>query len=300
MNLGASTSTAGEIHRIRYSAPQASFTASPNAGTAPLDVHFDATASTTQVPGGLTYTWDLDDGSGPSAGPATFDHTFPAGDYHVRLTVTDGNGAISQTTRLVSSNNTPPLVSIDEPPGTLTWRVGDSIHVSGSAIDPQDGDLSSAMVWTVTIKHCPPGGSCHDHPLVTFTGSSGDIVAPDHDAPTWLEITASVVDGGGLADSETVELAPETSIVTVATSPAGLPVSMGSQGGPGPFAAEMVVGSTRTVSASSPVVIGEKTYAFASWSDGQSISHPYTATPGPATLTATYQLIDLDAPDSCA
>ena len=44
VNLGASSGTAGEIHRIRYAAPQAAFTASPTSGAAPLDVHFDATA----------------------------------------------------------------------------------------------------------------------------------------------------------------------------------------------------------------------------------------------------------------
>ena len=299
VNLGASTGTAGEIHRIRYAAPQAVFTASPTSGPAPLDVHFDATGSTTQVPGGLTYTWDLDEGAGPVAGPAVFDHTFPAGTYHVRLTVTDGNGAVSRASRTVSPDNTPPLVSIDEPAGTLTWRVGDTIHVSGSAIDTQDGDLSASIEWTVIIKHCPADGPCHDHPLVDFSGPSGDFEAPDHDAPTQLEITASVTDSGDQTDTESVDIFPETSTVTVATSPVGLPVSMGSQGGPAPIQPVMVVGSTRTVSASTPAAIGEKTYAFVSWSDGQAVSHPYTATPGPASLTATYQLIDLDAPDVC-
>ncbi len=299
VNLGASTNSAGEIHRIRYAAPQAAFTASPTSGAAPLGVHFDGSASTTQVAGGLTYTWDLDDASAPFDGPAVFDHDFAAGTYHVRLTVTDGNGAVSQATRTVSSNNTPPLVSIDEPAGTLTWRVGDTIHVSGSATDAQEGDLSADIDWTVTIKHCPPGGSCHDHPLVSFTGASGDIAAPDHDGPTKLEITASVTDAGGQTDTETVEIFPETSTVTVATSPTGLPVAMGSLGGAAPIAPVMVIGSTRTVSAVTPAAKGEKTYAFVSWSDGGAVNHSYTATPGPATLTATYQLIDVDAPDSC-
>ena len=300
VNLGASTGTAGEIHRIRYAAPQAAFTASPTFGAAPLAVHFDASASTTQVPGALTYAWDLDDGSGPSAGPAVFDHTFPPGTYHVRLTVTDGNGAISQTTRTVSSNDTPPLLSIDQPTGSLTWRVGDTIHLSGSAIDAQDGDISAAITWTVNIQHCPPGGTCHSHPLTSFTGASGDIVAPDHDAPTYLHVTASVTDSGGQADVGTVDVYPQTSLVTVGTAPAGLPVSIGSLSGPGPIAPTMVVGSTRTVSAATPAVLGEKTYAFTGWSDGLARIHAYTASPGPASLTATYGLIDVDAPDTCS
>ena len=300
VNLGAGGAAAGEIHRIRYASPQAAFTATPTSGPAPLDVQFDASASTTFVPGGLTYTWDLDDGSAPAVGPAVFSHSFPAGTYHVHLTVTDGNGAISQATRIVSSNNTPPVVSIDAPAGTLTWKVGDTIHLSGTATDTQDGDLSASIEWDVVIEHCPPGGGCHVHPLVNFIGASGDISAPDHDAPTYLHITASVTDSGGQTDSASVDVYPQTSAVTVATSPTGLPVSMGSVSGPGPLALTMVVGSTRDVKATTPAVIGEKTYAFVSWSDGLGVIHQYTATPGPATLTATYQLIDTDAPDACS
>src|SRR4029077_1810356 len=111
------------------------------------------------------------------------------------------------------------------------------------------------------------GGGCHVHPLVNFIGASGDISAPDHDAPTWLHITASVTDSGGQTDSASVDVYPQTSAVTVATSPTGLPVSMGSVSGPGPLALTMVVGSTRDVKATTPAVIGEKTYAFVSWSD---------------------------------
>jgi glucose/arabinose dehydrogenase/PKD repeat protein len=299
VNLGASTGTAGEIHRIRYASPQAAFTASPTSGAAPLDVHVDGSASTSQVAGGLSYTWDLDDGSGPSTGPAVFDHAFPAGTYHVHLTVTDGNGAISQTSRTISSDNTPPLLSIDAPAGSLTWRVGDTIHLVGSAIDAQDGDIAASITWAVNIQHCPAGGPCHSHPLMSFTGSSGDIVAPDHDAPTYLHITAAVTDSGGQDEVGTVDLYPETSLVTVGTSPAGLPVTIGSLSGPGPIAPEMVVGSTRTVSASAQAALGERTYAFAGWSDGLAVIHDYTATPGPASLTASYQLIDVDAPDAC-
>ncbi|HEX7472506.1 MAG TPA: FxLYD domain-containing protein, partial [Candidatus Limnocylindrales bacterium] len=300
VNLGGSTSTAGEIHRIRYVAPQAAFTASPTSGIAPLDVHLDASASTTQVAGGLTYTWDLDDGGGPFVGAAVLDHSFAAGTYHVRLTVTDGDGMTSSTTHTVSSNNTPPSVSIDEPASSLTWQVGDTIHLSGSATDTQDGDLSASISWTVAIKHCPPGGGCHDHPLVSFSGASGDVVAPDHDAPTYLHITASVTDGGGLSDVGAVDVYAQTSAVTVTSVPVGLPVTMGSLSGPGPIHPLMVIGSTRDLSASTPASIGEKTYAFVDWSDGLAAMHPYTATPSAATLTATYQLIDTDAPDSCA
>lgn len=70
--------------------PQASFTASPETGQAPLDVSFDASDSSHdgQI---VSYSWDFDDGE--SATGETVSHTFESGDYEVALTVTDDEGA---------------------------------------------------------------------------------------------------------------------------------------------------------------------------------------------------------------
>ncbi|MGQ0602319.1 MAG: PQQ-dependent sugar dehydrogenase, partial [Anaerolineales bacterium] len=65
--------------------------------------------------------------------------------------------------------NQPPVASIDSPAAGTTWRVGDVINFSGSAIDPEDETLPpSAMSWQVILHHCP--SNCHEHPLQTFSG----------------------------------------------------------------------------------------------------------------------------------
>jgi len=69
--------------------PTAALTAEPLSGEAPLEVSFDASASSD--PDGIAgYRWDFGDGSGPQELPETTTHTFAEeGDYTVTLTVTD-------------------------------------------------------------------------------------------------------------------------------------------------------------------------------------------------------------------
>ena len=72
--------------------PVASFTATPGSGTAPLLVAFDGTGSTGA---NLTYAWNFGDPASGAANTSTLPkptHTFAAGTYQVRLTVSNGNG----------------------------------------------------------------------------------------------------------------------------------------------------------------------------------------------------------------
>lgn len=83
------------------SAPQASFTASATNGPAPLQVRFDASAST-DADGTITsYVWDFGDGTtatGLQAG-----HTFGEGTFTVTLTVTDDEGLSASKTLSISA-----------------------------------------------------------------------------------------------------------------------------------------------------------------------------------------------------
>jgi PKD repeat protein len=75
--------------------PTAAFTATPDGGTAPLTVTFDASASSGPS-GALAYAWDFGDGGAGTGSIAT--HTYlAAGTYVARLTVTDGGGSASAT-----------------------------------------------------------------------------------------------------------------------------------------------------------------------------------------------------------
>lgn len=78
------------------SPPIACFTASPNSGTAPLTVSFNASCSSDPNGSIVSYQWDLGDGGVRSG--QSFNYTyFDAGNYTVTLTVTDGSGLSRQT-----------------------------------------------------------------------------------------------------------------------------------------------------------------------------------------------------------
>jgi PKD repeat protein len=83
--------------------PTASLGVTPSSGTAPLTVQADGSASSDTDGVVTSYTFDFGDGTvvGPQPGPQA-SHTFAAGTWTVRLTVTDDLGASGQTTGAVS------------------------------------------------------------------------------------------------------------------------------------------------------------------------------------------------------
>jgi len=86
------------------SAPVADFTATPNAGSAPLEVSFDGTTSSDNS-AIASYSWNFGDGTNSTG--ATTSHTYPAGTYTATLTVTDDTGntnSISQTITSIDPN----------------------------------------------------------------------------------------------------------------------------------------------------------------------------------------------------
>ena len=80
--------------------PVASFTATPMTGNTPLDVDFDASASSDADGTIATYAWDFGDGQTASVTIATISHQFvlqsDSETYRVVLTVTDDGGATDQ------------------------------------------------------------------------------------------------------------------------------------------------------------------------------------------------------------
>ena len=285
----------GTIRRIRYFSqnqpPVAVINAQPTSGLAPLTVAFDGTASTDPDGDPVTYAWDLDDDGAfdDSTSPTpSFTYT-QAATYTPELKVSDPSGATGVSSVTITAGNTPPDATIDSPAAGTTWRVGDTIAFSGHAVDDQNGSLpASAHSWSLILHHCP--STCHEHPLQTFTGtSSGSFVAPDHEYPSHLELRLTATDSGGLSDTASTLLYPQTVQLGFASQPSGLSLTVGSTSQPTPFSKTVITGSTVSLSANSPQALSGQTYQFVSWSDGGAQTHSVVAN-NPATYTAAFAI----------
>jgi glucose/arabinose dehydrogenase len=287
----------GNIHRIKFLSsnhpPNAVATASPTSGPTPLTVNFDGSGSSDPDGDPITYSWDLN-GDG-TYGDSTlqkpsFTYTTP-GTYTVRLMVTDSKGASSVSAPItINAGNNPPVPTISAPASTLTWKVGDPINFSGSATDQEDGtEPASRLSWTIILHHCFTPTNCHTHLVQTFNGvASGTFNAPDHEYPCWLEIQLTAADSTGATATTSVRIDPQIMTITLASNPTGANVGINEIAGPTPLTKQAVIGSTNSISATSPQTIGGSTYTFSSWSDGGAQSHNIVAPATDTTYTATF------------
>jgi glucose/arabinose dehydrogenase len=190
------------------------------------------------------------------------------------------------------TGNRPPVLTVGSPDASRTWAVGDTISFAGSAVDPEDGTVpGDRLSWSVDLLHCP-AGQCHSHTVSTVVGGTGTVRAPDHDYPSYLQLTFTATDSQGARTSSVLRLDPKTVDLTFTTNPgglklAGLAVGSGETGTP--FTKTFIVGSSTSVTAPSPQVAKSGTYVFRSWSDGGAQSHQITAPAAPTTYTATYR-----------
>jgi PKD repeat protein len=284
----------GTIRRISYNnhAPLAVATASPTSGAAPLTVNFDGTGSSDPDGDPLSYAWDLDDdGAFDDSTQARPTYTYTAtGSHTATLKVTDPNGATDTDSVTITVGNTRPTAVINTPTPGTTWKVGDVISFSGSATDAQDGTLpASALTWKLIMHHCP--SNCHTHELSTFQGTkSGEFTAPDHEYPSYLELQLTATDTGGLTDTKSLQLDPQTVTLTFQTNPGGLRLVVNSAESRASFTRTVIVNSTNTISAVTPQTKAKNTYVFSSWSDGLAQTHSITAPATARTYTAKFSI----------
>jgi glucose/arabinose dehydrogenase len=284
-----------EIRRIVFTgqanrAPTALATADPEAGNLPLAVSFDGTGSSDPDGDPLTYEWDFGDGS-PTTSGATTSHTYTTqGTFTATLTVRDGRGGVGTDTLRIDAGNNPPAPSITNPSPSKLFRVGETITLSGSATDPEDGTLpAGSFSWEVLRHH-----DTHTHPWVEPTsGNNVPFQAPapeDLTATTnsYLEIRLTATDSRGLQRTITQDLDPRVVSVTVDTQPAGRRVDVFGQ----PFTAPATItswdGWGLAVNAPDQQDALGNPLVFAAWSDGGARAHTITTPASPATYVATY------------
>ncbi|HET8755685.1 MAG TPA: LamG-like jellyroll fold domain-containing protein [Solirubrobacteraceae bacterium] len=287
----------GTIRRIHgpnsNQAPTAVATATPSSGAVPLTVNFSGAGSSDPNPGTtLSYAWDLDgDGAFDDSTSQAPSRTYTTpGIVTVRLRVSDGS--LTDTTTVTVTAGTPPTATVTSPASGTTWRTGDTITFSGTATDFLGNAIApGSLSWRVLLQHCNRTNStCHTHVLQTLTGAGGSLVAPEHEYPSYLELELTATDTFGLTRTVTRRLDPRTVPITLASNPAGVGLTLGTETAAAPFTLDVIQGSHLPITAPSPVTIGGTSYEFTGWSDGGARTHDITAGTTAATYTANFQV----------
>ena len=87
----------------------------------------------------------------------------------------------------------------------------------------------------------------------------------------------------------TRRLDPRTVPITVASDPAGVALTLGTETAIAPLTLEVIEGSQLPITAPSQATVNGETYEFAGWSDGGGRTHDITVGTAPATFTASFQ-----------
>ncbi len=179
---------------IAPSTINAVISATPTTGYAPLNVAFDASASSSMNGGNLTYTWDFGDGSTGTGATATHIYT-SAGVYTATVTVSDGTdsdvAAVTITVNAVlpdacfaatpASGEAPLDVSFDASCSThptndnltYSWDFGDG--TSGTGLTTSHTYTTNG-VYTATLTVTDSNGATDEFTTTVSVGVvSGDI-----------------------------------------------------------------------------------------------------------------------------
>ena len=282
----------GQVRRVYHTAangvPTASLTASPTSGPVPLDVSFDGSGSRDPEGQALTYLWDFGDGATLETTGPTTSHTYStAGTYTATLRVRDSAGATSSAvSRTIQAGNTAPSATISSPASGSTFRVGQTITLTGSATDAQDGSLAaSRLSWEVLRNH-----GTHTHPWFSGTGNNLTFTAPapeDLDAVnnSYLTVRLTATDSGGLQTTATRTVQPRTVALRFETRPTGLRVEVNGRSFTAPASVTSWEAWSITISAPTP----QGSYNFRRWSDGGARTHTITTPATATTYTARFR-----------
>ena len=285
----------GAVFQVRFTANQAPTIAThPASRTVPAggSATFSVSASGTAP---LTYQWQRNGAN--IAGATSVNYTLSPvttadNGATFRCVVTNAFGSVtSNSATLTVTSNGAPTGTITSPVAATRYRGGDTINYAGTGSDPEDGTLpGSAFTWTVVFHH-----DTHTHPFLPATSGaqSGSFTIPTighTETNVWYRVHLTVRDSNGATHSSFVDVLPQTVTLQLATSPAGLQVTLDGQPRSTPVSLTGVVGITRTLGAVSPQTVNGTTYEFQSWSDAGAATHDIATPSANTTYTASYRV----------
>ncbi len=294
----------GQVRKIDYTGtanrpPVAAAAGSPTNGAgSSLSVTFSSAGSGDPDGDPVTYDWDFGDFSTHATTAAPTHNYTVVGTYYATLRLTDSLGALSNLAAVrIDVGNTPPSVTMAVPAPGDKFHTGQSLSLSGSATDPQDGALpASSLSWEIILHHIDETnpGAPHTHPFLPptagnnlpFTGPAPEDVRAT--ALSYLEVRLTATDSKGLGATVIRQFDPVRVPLTMNTNPAGLRTRIN-----GYFFNH---GATMTswlgwgISLEAPAQLdgANAPWSFTSWSDGGAQTHNYATPAAGTTLTASY------------
>ncbi|MBX3604573.1 MAG: PQQ-dependent sugar dehydrogenase [Piscinibacter sp.] len=276
-------------------APTVTLTAPANNSTGTTGTPITLTATATDSDGSITGVEFFENGAKIGATDTTAPYSvswtpMTVGPRTLTARATD-NGGVAITSAAVSvtisapAGNTAPVASIASPAAGTTFAAGDTITLTGSGTDAEDGNLAAnRLTWWAELHH-----DTHTHPFQPqTTGGSGTVTIPtrgETSANIFYRFHLRATDSAGVSSEVTRDIQPRTVQVTLATVPPGLALSLDGQPAPASFTG--VVGIERDLVAADQNFNGRR-YQFASWSDGMSATHTISTPAANTTYTATF------------
>lgn len=188
-----------------------------------------------------------------------------------------GGGAMNQA----------PVALITSPAAGATFAAGDTLDVSLSATDAEDGPLAAArLTWWAELHH-----DTHTHPFQPETsGSTGSVTIPtrgETSSDIFYRFHLRATDSAGATTEVTRDVLPRKVGVTLATDPPGLALTLDGQPLSGPTRFTGVVGMERDLGAATQNV-DNKRCVFSNWNDGGAASHTIATPAAPTTYLASF------------
>jgi glucose/arabinose dehydrogenase len=199
--------------------------------------------------------------------------------------------------RIVWSDE-PPVVTIDSPAASYRYSGDETLALSGSAMDPEDGAVTAGFVWNITLFD----GDGNEVDTASMTGQTAEYKTPnDVDIKGRLEITLTTKDSVGSAGTTTTTLSPEATKVTWGSDPEGIEITVGDE----VFAeeAERTYAAGTTLSIEAPVenqfTLGGDLWVLTAWGDGNDETKRDWVVPDEdVDMTASYRKFGEPIPDA--
>ena len=198
------------------------------------NIQFSALASDAEdgdISSAITWSSDID---GVLGSGADINSTLTIGMHQISAAVTDSGGLTASqtvTATVTPPGNTPPQLTVTSPVDGSQITEGETLALQATASDAEDGDISSAIIWSSDI----------DGTLGNGASVNVILTAGSH------QISASITDSAAvtITQSRTVIVNPDSGVITdvVLTTSPGSPQIDGAQvtltaqasGGDGPY-----------------------------------------------------------------